>query len=888
MGVAVLVAAVACATESGGGGRGSGGNGGAPPAADMTIPGLGAQAAVSFDEQGVLHATCASDADCATVLGYFHAKHRMWQMDLRRRVARGSLATLVPAAGTGNDIFLRRYLSTSTGEPIEDALWASADDDTKAIVTAYAAGVNAFLEDVRQQRNGATLSEEYRIPGVLGDIDSIPPWDVRDTAAVGRLLTWQLSDDSQDELRLGRAFPRLPVDRAVALFTPAQATEVFTMPASGVEYGAAARALAVRAPFSFESIASVQRRLGSAERALALAEQAGRGLQPLLGGPDNARGSNNWVLAPSRTASGRALLANDPHLALTNPAAWYLVDLDSKSTGGGTLHAAGASFPGVPSVIIGRNESIAWGSTTAYYDDTDLYVETLSEDGSAVLYDADGDGTAEEVGIVARDVEFGPPTNRETVTLKWVPHHGPILAEDLANRVAISARWTGHEPTNELRAYLELARAQSVDEAAEALREFKVGAQNFVLADASGRIGWYPHANVPLRPWASYAQSAPSGSLPPWLPLPGDGSAEWEGYMASEDLPQMFDPPSGFVATANQDMTGASADGDPTNDGPYLQAHAAPGYREARIVDLLEEGGSAHTPESALVLQADVHSLPGATLVPPILAAIDRTALSPEAKAVAAALDDWQFGCPTGLATGDPDGPVSTDPTEAKESIGCSAFHYLLSRVFDAAYADEFAAAGSGAAGSAMIRALTFSMVPGRALGFDPDVLWDDLGTEGVIETREVILASAFEDAAAELRRGFGADPNEWRWGRVHTVTLRSEVSDLAAATGTEGIDIGPFANDGGFLTVDAASPASLARGGQFGHASGASLRIVSELAPGGIVTWLQLAGGQHASRDSEHYGDLVDAWLANEPFVLPFTPAEEQAAAVETITVGP
>ncbi len=891
--VAVAAGALACSTDDGGGGGGSGGggggSGGSGPTPDLRIPGLNAQATVSFDEQGVLHATCDTDADCATVHGYFHAKNRMWQMDLQRRVSRGSLATLIPPGGTGNDIFLRRYLSTAQGEPIEDAIWSTIDPDTKAIVEAYAVGVNAFLEDVRQGRNDATLTEEYRVPGVIGGIETIPAWDPRDTVAIARLLTWQLSDDSQEEVRLGNAFPRLPVDRAVALFTPAQATETFTMPASGVEFfGPQAPVFAMRAPFSAESIAAVQRRLEKAQRALAAAEEAGRGLQPLLGGPDDARGSNNWVLAPGRTANGNALLANDPHLALSNPGVWYFVDLDSKSSGNGTMHVAGGSFPGIPGVPIGRNENVAWGATVAYYDDTDLYVETLTADGSAVLFDEDGDGTPEEVAIITKDLEFGPPNNRQTVTLKWVPHHGPILSEDPANRVAISARWTGHEPTNELKAFLDVARANTVDEAAEALKQFKVGAQNFVLADTTGRIGWYPHANVPIRSWASYSQVDPSGTLPPWLPVPGDGTAEWEGYMASEDLPQMFDPPAGFIATANQDMTGASADGDPTNEVPYLQAHYAAGYREARIVDRIEAGANAHTPETMLAIQADVYSLPGATLVPPMLAAIDTGALSADAQAVATALEDWEYGCPTGLATSDPEGPVSTDATEAKESIGCSAFHYLLSRVFNAAYGDELERAGIGGSGDEMIRPLTFSLVPGRTVGFDPDVLWDDLRTEDVTETRADILAKAFEDAAGELRRAFGADPNEWRWGRVHTITFRSELSDLAAASGIAGINDGPYANDGGFLTVDVANPPALARGSQFGHSSGASLRIVNELTGSGLTTWLQVPGGQDLHRDSDHYGDLVDEWLVNEPFVLPFTQSEEEAAAVETITVGP
>lgn len=894
--VAALLAAGASAcsddggaAEGGAGGSGGSGGSGGTVQTDLHIAGLQKQAQVSFDEQGVLHATCASDTDCATVLGYFHAKNRFWQMDLQRRVSRGKLATLIPVGGIDKDVFLRHYLATAQGEPIEDAIWAIVDADTKAIVEAYTAGVNSWLADLKAKRNDASLSVEYRLPGVTRSVDEIPDWDPRDTVAIARLLTWQLSDDSQVELRLGDAFPRLPVERAVALFTPAQATEAFTMPASGVEYyGPPVQAFAMRAPLSLDSVHAVQKRLAVAQRALAEAKQRGSAVTGLLGGPDDPRGSNNWVVAPERSASANALLANDPHLSLSNPAVWYFVDLDSKSGGEGTMHVAGGSFPGIPGVPIGRNENVAWGATVAYYDDTDLYVETLTEDGTAVLFDEDGDGTPEPVRIIVKEVPFGPVDSLQTVTLKWVPHHGPILAEDPANHVAISARWTGHEPTNELKAFLDLARAGSVQEAAGALRQFKVGAQNFVLADTAGHIGWFPHANVPLRSWASYAQDDPAGTLPPWLPLPGDGSAEWEGFLEDDLLPQMFDPPAGFIATANQDMTGATADGDPTNEKPYLQAVTAAGYREARIIERIEAGGDRHTPETMLALQADVHSLPGETLVEPILAAVDEGSLSPNAQAVAAALANWEYACPTGLASSDPNGPVSSDPTEAKESIGCTAFHYLLSRIFDAAYGDELAASGASADANALIRPLTLALGPARTVGVDPDVLWDDLRTTEVVETRETVLATAFENAATELVAALGSDPDGWRWGRVHTITFLSEVSQLGTVAQRDDVDLGPFANDGGLFTVDVANPPALAKGKGFGHGSGASLRIVNEMAPGGVKTWLQVPGGQDLHRDGAHYGDLVPGWLANEPFVLPFTADEVKAAARETLVAGP
>src|SRR5690606_26367923 len=199
--------------------------------------------------------------------------------------------------------------------------------------------------------------------------------------------------------------------------------------------------------------------------------------------------------------------------------------------GRGTLHVAGATFPGIPAVVIGRNERVAWGATVAYFDVTDVYVEELSADGQSVIFEG------EEVPIVRKEVGFRVAgKDPHLATLEFVPHHGPILKKDVANRTAITVRWTGHEPTNEIRAFLGLNRAGSVAEAREALRAFEVGAQNFVLADVEGSIGCYPHAPTPSRRGASQTTEDPDVTRPPWMPLSGEGPAEWEGILHEEAL----------------------------------------------------------------------------------------------------------------------------------------------------------------------------------------------------------------------------------------------------------------------------------------------------------------------------------------------------------------
>jgi len=842
----------------GDGGTGGGGTGGSD--VDLVIPGLSAPVEVAFDEKGVLHASCKTDADCMQVLGYFHAANRFWQMDLQRRVARGRLSTLI-AGQAGTDTYVRRHLSTPQGVPLEDLIWDQMDQELRTIVEAYSAGVNAWLADLREGRNGARLTEEYAAPIVTGTPASIADWEPKDSVAFARLMTYLLSDSADGEMDLGKAFPKLDPALAVDFFTMRPGIARFTR-----EVGATLRARTTLDP---AAVSALQARLRPVEGLLAAARAARPDLA-FFAPPGEQAGSNNWVVAPQLTEAGKAILANDPHLALSNAPVWYFAELDSKTNGEGSLHVAGATFPGAPGFPIGRNDHVSWGATVANYDVTDVYVETLNEAGDAVIFEG------EEVKLVSKVVEIGG----KDVTLEWVPHHGPVVEKDVAGRKAISVRWTGHQPSDELAAFYDLARAGSVAEAKEALKKFEVGAQNFVLVDTDGHIGWYPHARVPKRPWASYSLSDPAGSLPPWMPLPGDGSAEWGGWVAEEDLPQLFDPAQGWIATANQDMTGASADGDPTNDDVYLQGLVAPGFRMARVAERLEATAGSITPDSTKELQGDTYSLLAAQIVPAVLDAADDD-LSDEAKRIVSALEAWAYTCPTGLVGADPDSAFSDDAVEARESIGCTAFHFTLPRILDVAYGDKLAAAGmslTSADANSLVRPLVIALQrpDERVSG---DALWNVI--DGAERTQREVLRAALEKAGAEIGNLWGADPDRWRWGRKHTVTFKTELSLVAPK-----LDLGPFANQGGQFTVNVANPGL--SGKTFNHTAGASLRMVSEASDEGLVTWLQLPGGQDLHRDGDHYGDLVADWLENRSFRLPFTREEVDEAAVSRIVAGP
>lgn len=834
------------------------------------IEGLSAPVTARFDEWGVLHLECQTDADCAAAQGYFHAAHRFSQMDLQRRVATGRVATLVGNLALDFDESMRLLLSTREGTPLAEAMWEAADGDVKEMITAYTAGVNAWLADLDRSRNGAKLSDEYEFELIQTDV--IPPWTETDSIAAALLLLERLSNQSSYDILRAEAAVNLTPDQAFDILGVMSATQVATVPASGETHPST---MLQRFP-DVGQLGLALERLRDSREILGKARERLEALYAFRGEHRRHNGSNNWVVAGSNTASGKPLLANDPHLDLSNPTLWYLVEIDSKTNGSGSYHMTGASFPGIPGILIGHNDSVAWGVTTAFLDLSDVYVEELNADGSAVMFNG------QEVPILEIEVSFEVARSAPvTRTLRYVPHHGPIIAYDAAGGEAVSLRWTGNDARTDVNAFFRLGKATNVDEARAAIEQATSTNQNFVVADLSGDIAWYPYSALHERPWASLA-------LPPWMPLPGDGTAEWGDPVAYADLPQMRNPAAGFIATANNDMTGATFDGDPTNEPyPYLQdSGEIAGFRIERIVEVLNQS-TQHTAQSMQDLQYDTYIGFRDFILPAVRAVVeaDPTALSADATTLWSTLDTWDGTCPTGLAGHEPDAAKSTDAAESAASIGCFAFHTLQVALAEAAFVDEL--------GEADITELEIGLEVLRTSAIlldDPTRLrggesyWDDVSTPAV-ETKEEMIRKSLDDAFAALVEITGSPtPDDWRWGAHHVVLLPAS---LLSDAGVKKFNAGPFAAPGGSLSVNVANPES-AFVNDYEYIHAASMRQVAEVTDDGIVSYWALPGGQRHFRDSPHYLDLMDEWLEGDFFRMPFTPQEVEAAAVETIVITP
>lgn len=848
---------------------GAGGIGGSGGGIAFTWP---PDATVYFDDYGIFHGDCATDEDCAMALGYFHARDRFVQMDLQRRLSTGRLTEvvnkgLVEAVGLLEPLIEaatanRALYSARDGRPAGEVAFEQTDAKTKGLYAAYAVGVNQWLADVRNGDNGAAWPAEFQSPLLDYGPEDAPEWTPGDSIATVLTLIGSLTVDENTQLRAAAARDAIgdtnryldlwslePMRKSPVL---AQGTYPFAAAAPSSEQPAQQTALQRRAR---RAIAQLSARLDTTEVL--------RRIFPETQIINSAIGSNNWVLGPSKTADGNTFLSNDPHLSLSQPPVWYLAHLDSKTNGSGTIHAAGMTLAGLPYVIIGQNEDIAWGATNTGLDFSDVYIEELAKDNDGnpigVMFND------EVVEFTRVDFELGfSDGSSETREILFVPHHGPVRSVDAENNVAVTLRWTGSDITTDANFPTELAVATTVAEARDAFKKVTTIGQNWVAIDNQGNFGWFPYNRIPKRTWAIDLNMSDPSEPFPWLPLPGTGEYEWDEYFTYEELPQAYDRANGWIATANSDHTGATFDGNPTNDGfaPQQTDNVAEGFRTARIVELIE-ATDQHTRATNEALVSDVLVLIGQDMVPEILdiANDPMTTLTPEAQKVVNALTAWNYTCPSGLDGHDPVmSPLVTDAAVVEESSGCTAWHRFIIDLDDALAGDEST--------KSFPSFVTYFSVMDPSRLKAGDVYWDDVRTTPAVETKFDIVGAALDTAGSALVAEFGEDEAMWPWGRKHGFRLTSLLASLSSLF--NGFNNPPgdtdfFADDGGMFTVDVAAPNR-----QGIHSSGPSARLQCEgLQP--VQCTIQLPGDQSADVNSEHYDDLLPLYLDNQPIDLVF-----------------
>ncbi len=656
---------------------------------EITLQGAAGMVRIERDEHGIPTVRADSVRDVAFGLGVAHAQDRLWQMETHRRIAAGRLAEAFGEGALGTDRFLRALGARRAAA----AQWQQLSPESRQTLQAYSDGVNAVLREQLRAR-----PPEFVLLGLQPE-----PWEPLDSLAWAIMMAWDLGANWHSELLRLRLALKMPVERINQLMPPYPGEA----PLASADYAALFRSLKLDAPAT---------------------QQAWQRL-PEIAPPSGVEGagSNNWVLAGSHTASGKPLLANDPHLKLSTPALWYFARLEAPG-----LKVAGATLPGLPVVVLGQNEHLAWGFTNTGPDVQDLYIEQVDPGDARRYRTPTGWAAFESVADVIK-VKGRPDV---PVVLRRT-RHGPVISDaGISDDVlgpkthpthVLALRWTALDADSDTVATsLAFQRARSVAEFFAASRTWVAPMQNTVVADREGHIGMVAPGRVPLR--------KPENDLHGLVPAPGwDARYDWAGWVPADETPRETDPARGWIATANQRITAPGY-------AHYITSEWALPYRQQRIEQMLQ-ARPRHSIDDLAVMQADIKSLAAPALLPWLLKAKSAHPLAAAAQAQLAGFDG----------------------TMAAERAAPLIFWAWQRQLGMGLFADD--------AGAALwersLAGRSFSEVIDAVLARD-DASWCDDRNTPALETCAAQIDAAFTRALDELQARFGTDVSRWQWGQAH------------------------------------------------------------------------------------------------------------------------
>ena len=659
----------------------------------LALPGARGEIRIERDEHGIPSIDAGSLRDAMFGLGVVHAQDRLWQMETHRRIGAGRLAEAFGEPAVETDRFLR-VLGVRR---VAAAQWAKVSPASREMLQAYTDGVNAVINTLRAR------PPEFVILGLTPE-----PWAPEDSLAWAIMMAWDLGANWQTELIRLRLALKLPKDRIDQLLPPYPGEAV---PAS-MDYTAFYRGLKL-------------------DGQQALAEPAL--LRLMAAAPESevdGVGSNSWVLAGARTTTGKPLLASDPHLKLSSPALWYFARISAPG-----YQMAGATLPGLPGVVMGQNQHIAWGLTNTGPDVQDTYLERLKSEDAGQYQTPEGWSAFEtrqelirvrggaDVALTVRNTRHGPVIS--DVASAGVA--GEALGPKARPAYVIALRWTGLDDDNDIMATtLAMNSAKSVDEFIKASASWQAPQQNMAVADADGHIALVSPGRVPLR--------RPDNDLLGLAPAPGwDARYDWAGYLPVEALPQQRDPERGFIANANQKIT-------PPGYEPFISHQWAMPFRFQRIEQMIE-AAPKHGLADLRRMQGDVKSLAVVRLLPRLLKAQSAHPLAAAAMQQLAGFD----------------GTMAAD--KAAPLIYWSWHRHLSAQVL----ADETGLP-------------VFDRLLGQRGYFDAlegvlardDAWWCDDKATPAAETCETQVNRALTAALGELQALQGPDAAAWQWGKAH------------------------------------------------------------------------------------------------------------------------
>lgn len=735
---------------------------------ELSLNVLDEDVTVTRDDKGIPHIFAKTDADLYRAQGYVQAQDRLFQMDLARRQASGRLSEIIGEATIDTDKHFRTF---SLREAAEKSL-SIYDRESRQVLEWFADGVNAFITQAKENN---TLSYEFALLGYEPE-----EWSVVDSLTIGKYMAYDLGGNWNTLAFRHWALQNFGEEKAKELFIkyPENASSIITANTDNP--------VAVAGHFKTELL------------------------------PNEFNGSNNWVVSGKKTKNGTPILADDPHLGLSTPSIWYQMHLQSPKQ-----NVSGVIFAGVPGIILGHNDNIAWGVTNVGPDVQDLYIE-IPNPNNPTQFRYDGKWEQAEVRNEPIKVKDGETVDFNVV----VTRHGPIMTDlafkDTGPTAQFSMQWTALQPTTELRAVLGFNKSKSWGEFEKALEDFKAPAQNFVFALKDGTIAYKANGQIPIRKQGDGQ-----------LPVPGDSSDYgWKGFIPWDELPTVVNPDEGFIATANNEVIG--------EEYPYhITDFWAQPYRFERIKEVLAANDSL-TVEDIKKLQMDQHNLYAREFLPYLLTSIKAQDQNGKYKDVIKLLENW-------------------DMVDAKDSGAPLVFHTLMEKLQEVLFKDQMPED-------------MYELMYGKFNITDQLLRTAYAGKNSIwIEEQggvDATVYKALELTVAQIEDQFGKNVSKWKWGNFHQLTFDHTLGKaspiLAAYFNAKKVPIG-----GSKVTVQAADN-DLA--GNVNH--GASWRFVVDV--GDLSSAYHIVGpGQSGHVKSAWYQDQVMDW-ANGDYHQTFVRKED------------
>ena len=742
---------------------------------EIQLDGLTSSVDVFFDEWAVPHVFARNEDDLFYAAGYLAARERLFQLSTVALGVRGELASALGDDFLSTDIYLRTWRIHDTAKKMVAAM----DVNKRSIYNSFCNGINSRIQEIK---NDPPI--EFKILGM-----DPPLWDPTIVAGYERMMAHEMQGAWEPEIVYG-AIASYFGEEKLAEIIPGYADDKPTIAA--IEYD------------QFKPVFD------------AVLDQE-FALRDLFGEHNADIGSNNWVISGSRTASGKPLLANDPHLVFTQPPRWFEMHLK-----GGRFDVSGVCIAGIPVPVIGQNKHVAWGFTNTMVDDVDFFVETINPDNKNEYRHDD-----KWLPMTVLEETIPLQNGEDTTIVIRMTHHGPIISDIHSllrnDDTAMSMSWTGHWVTKEMDAWVGINTMKNWDDFTKALKNFGVPGQNIVYADADGNIGWRPAVFVPVR--------KEGFSM---VPRPGnDSQYDWKGKVPYSQMPYLFNPPGGYISTANNKTIG-------DNFPYYISGLWADPSRAEQIKKRLDTLVNAAV-EDMKSIQLELTS-PFAQEITPYILAVEKGDETGNLARAFRYLREW-------------------NGVEGVDSEAALIFHAFMRSLTINLYGDELSLLGKNYLDA--YTGLNYLVNRNiREVLKNKNSSWiDNIETKLKIESLDEIIYTSIVGAVDELESNYGINHSNWKWGDAHSVTHRHLLSKVRFLNWLFDLSVGPYRSGGSDKTPNA--------GGYSFHkpyhqTSGASMRRIVDFSNLNETQFI-LPTGQSGIPGSPHYRDQAQLYHSGQ-----------------------